>query len=304
MKSAVCGMFALSLMVFPAFAADIQLPAPQKTGGRPLMETLNARQTQRTFSSKPLSEQQLADLLWAAFGVNRADGRRTAPSARNMQEMDLYVALSSGLYLYDAKANVLRQVLSQDIRGQVGKQPFTKEAPVGLIYVAEYDRMKEPSEFYAAVDTGFISQNVYLFCASAGLHTVVLGMVDKEALHAAMKLKPSQHIMLTQPVGLPPEAAAEPAAPSAAAGALRDGTYTGSARGYDGSVQVAVTVAKSRISRVEVTRQEESRPKSALKEIPARIISRQKADVDGVSGATYTSRAVIAATEEALKQAR
>ena len=195
-------------LVALAQAADIKLPEPQKTGGMPLMEALNARQTQRTFSAKPLSEQQLASLLWAAFGINRDNGKRTAPSARNMQEISIYVALPSGLYLYNAQQNALTQLSQEDIREKTGKQPFVKTAPVCLIYVADYDRMKNESEFYSAVDTGYISQNVYLFCASAGMHTVVLGMVDKEALQSAMKLKPTQHIVLTQPVGFPPEPAA------------------------------------------------------------------------------------------------
>jgi SagB-type dehydrogenase family enzyme len=190
-------------------AQNIQLPAPQKTGGMPLMEALNARQTQRTFSAKPLSDQQLADLLWAAFGVNRENGRRTAPSARNMQEISIYVALPSGLYLYQAHSNMLERVLEQDLRAQTGKQPFVKIAPVCLIFVSDYDRMKNQAEFYSATDTGYISQNVYLFCASAGLHTVVLGSVDRAALQTAMKLKPTQHVILTQPVGLPPESAAK-----------------------------------------------------------------------------------------------
>jgi SagB-type dehydrogenase family enzyme len=184
-------------------AQDIQLPAPQKTGGMPLMEALNARQTQRTFSPKALSEQQLSDLLWAACGVNRDSGKRTAPSAMNRQEIDIYVALSSGLYLYVAPENRLQQVLAQDIRDKTGKQPFVKTAPVCLVYVSDDERLK--IEFYTATDTGYISQNVYLFCASEGMNTVVLGTVDKEALHTAMQLKPTQHIILTQPVGLPPE---------------------------------------------------------------------------------------------------
>ncbi len=200
----------LVCLIFSAlgYAQDIQLPAPQKTGGMPLMEALNARQTQRTFSAKPLSDQQLADLLWAAFGINRPDGKRTAPSAHNRQEVSIYVALPTGLYLYQAQSNTLERILDQDIRAQTGKQPFVKTAPVCLIFVSDYERMKNQSEFYSAVDTGYISQNVYLFCASAGLHTVVLGSVDKEELQTAMKLKPTQHVILTQPVGLPPEAAA------------------------------------------------------------------------------------------------
>lgn len=96
-----------------ASAQDIPLPAPQKTVGMPLMEALNARQTGRDFSSKPLSDQQLADLLWAAFGINRPDGKRTAPSARNMQEIDLYVAMPSGLYFYNAQKNILEKILTK-----------------------------------------------------------------------------------------------------------------------------------------------------------------------------------------------
>ena len=187
-------------------AADIKLPEPQKTGGMLLMEALNARQTQRTFSAKPLSEQQLSDLLWAAFGINRDNGKRTAPSARNMQEISIYAALPSGLYLYQAKSNALEQISDQDVRALVGRQAFVRTAPVSLIYVSDYDTIKGESEFYSATDTGYISQNVYLFCASEGLHTVVLGSVDKTSLQTAMKLKPSQHVILTQPVGLPPDA--------------------------------------------------------------------------------------------------
>lgn len=197
------GILLLCLMqAAVSFSQDIQLPAPHKTGGMPLMEALNTRQTQRTFSPQPLSEQQLSDLLWAACGVNRDSGKRTAPSAMNRQEIDLFVALPSGLYLHDAKKNVLMQLSQEDLRQKTGKQAFVKTAPVCLVYVADDERLK--SEFYTATDTGFISQNVYLFCASEGLHTVVLGSVDKETLQTAMQLKPTQHIILTQPVGLPP----------------------------------------------------------------------------------------------------
>jgi nitroreductase len=115
------------------------------------------------------------------------------------------VALASGLYLYDAQNNRLALQFKTDIREQTGVQPFTQKAPVNLIYVADYDRLRGDPVFYSAADTGFISQNVYLFCASEGLNTAVLGWVEKEALHKAMKLKASQNIILTQPVGFPPE---------------------------------------------------------------------------------------------------
>ncbi len=201
MKKSFCRIAVFCVLCVQGYAEDIHLPVPQKTGGMPLMEALNARRTQRKFSTKPLSEKQLSDLLWAACGINRDNGKRTAPSAMNRQEIDVYVALPSGLYLYVAPENRLQLVLAQDIRAKTGKQPFVKTAPVCLIYVSDDERLK--LEFYTATDTGFISQNVYLFCASEGLSTVVLGSVDKEALHATMKLKSTQHIILTQPVGLP-----------------------------------------------------------------------------------------------------
>lgn len=204
MKTMLCRGVVFSLIAGAVFAGDIQLPAPQKTGGMPLMQALAARESSRSFSSRELDSQKLSDLLWAACGINRDDGKRTAPSARNRQEIDLYVALPSGLYLYKPQGNLLKQVFSEDIREVVGKQGFTQKAPVNLIYVADYTRMKGEEDFYSATDTGFISQNVYLFCASEGLHTVVLGWVDRDELHAAMKLNPDQHIILTQPVGFPP----------------------------------------------------------------------------------------------------
>ena len=195
-----------------ALAADealkpIPLPKPQMEGGKPLMRALKDRQTSRSFSSEKLSEQALSNLLWAADGVNRPDGKRTAPSAVNWQEVDVYVAMADGLYLYDANANALRPVLEKDIRATTGKQPFVKDAPVSLVFVADYAKMGDISDadkaMYSAADTGFISQNVYLFCASEGLATGVRGMIPREELAQAMKLRPDQKIVLAQGVGYP-----------------------------------------------------------------------------------------------------
>lgn len=184
----------------------IKLPAPQTEGGKPLMQALKARQSIRDFSTKELPLQVLSDLLWAAGGINRPDsGGRTAPTAKNMQEIDIYVAKADGLYFYDAKGNSLFPVLPDDIRAATGGQPFVKDAPVNLIFVANMSRMSgmpsEAADFYSATDTGFISENVYLYCASAGLATVVRGWVDKPALAKAMKLRPDQKIILAQTVG-------------------------------------------------------------------------------------------------------
>jgi nitroreductase len=124
-----------------------------------------------------------------------------------MQEIDLYVVKSEGAYLYDAKANILIPVLSGDIREFTGKQLFVKDAPVNIIFVADLSRMSglstQDADFYAATDTGFASENVYLYCASAGLATVVRGWVDKAGLAKAMKLRPDQRIVLAQTVGYP-----------------------------------------------------------------------------------------------------
>jgi SagB-type dehydrogenase family enzyme len=203
-------IFADSVFIYAQEVKSIKLLAPQTQGGEPLMQVLKERKSSRAFSSKELSLQVLSDLLWAAFGINRPDtGGRTAPTAINMQEIDIYVAKKDGLYLYDAKANMLLSVIAQDLRDLTGQQPFVQDAPINLIYVADLAKMSRLSgdavDFYAVADTGFISENVYLFCASFGLATVVRGMVDRPALAKAMKLRPDQKIILAQTVGYPKE---------------------------------------------------------------------------------------------------
>jgi nitroreductase len=185
----------------------IQLSKPQ-TAGNPLMQLLAKRSSSREFSSEPLPVKILSNMLWAASGINRPEsGKRTAPTAINRQEIDIYVATAAGLYLYDAKANLLKPILAGDIRGVTGTQGYVKEAAVNLIYVADYSKMSSSSDeakiMYAAADTGFISENVYLYCASEGLSTVVRAAIDKPALAKAMGLRPDQRIILAQSVGYP-----------------------------------------------------------------------------------------------------
>ena len=206
-------LFFLSVLLVPALALaqelnPISLPAPQTNGGRPLMQVLRDRHSTREFSAQKLSPQVLSNLLWAAFGINRpAEGKRTAPSAMNWQEIDIYVALAEGLYVYDARENKLNPVLAQDVRGAAGVQPFVKDAPMNLIYVADLARTgnasAEERNFYSAADVGFIAENVYLFCASEGLNVVVRGGVDRATLAKVMKLRPDQKILLAQTVGHP-----------------------------------------------------------------------------------------------------
>ncbi|MHC1728330.1 MAG: nitroreductase family protein [Syntrophobacteraceae bacterium] len=184
----------------------VQLPKPQLEGGKPLMQALKERMTIRSFSADKIPEQKLSNLLWAAFGINRPDGRRTAPSAKNWQEIDIYVATTDGLYLYDAKSNALNQILAKDIRAMTGLQAYVKEAPVNLIYVADYsktDQGRADKDLIAGADTGVIVQNVYLYCASEGLATVIRANIDRDSLAREMKLKPEQKITLSQSVGYP-----------------------------------------------------------------------------------------------------
>ncbi len=183
----------------------VALPPPQKEGGRPLMQVFQDRRTTREFAPDKLSLQVLSNLLWAAAGINRPDGHRTVPSAMNWQEVQVYVALSDGLFLYDARANRLEPVLAQDVRQATGTQPFVASAPLNLVYVADLSKVRPgpDSEMYVAADTGFISENVYLFCASEKLATVVRGSVDRAALAKTMKLRPDQKVILAQTVGYP-----------------------------------------------------------------------------------------------------
>ena len=187
---------------------DITLPSPHMEGGKPLMAALKDRQTARAFSVNPLPLQVLSDLLWAACGINRSDsGNRTAPSARNWQEIDIYVVLPEGTYVYDAKAHVLQAVIKGDLRELTGMQDFAATAPLNLVYVADTSKMTGASPeniaLYSGADTGFISQNVYLFCASEGLATVVRGLVDRAALAKALSLPEHRIVVLAQTVGYP-----------------------------------------------------------------------------------------------------
>ena len=187
-------------------AGPVKLPAPQLDGGLSLMQALKARRSSREFAQQRLTPQVLSNLLWAAWGMNREDGRRTAPSARNRQEIDVYMALAEGMYLYNAKDHRLDPVAKEDLRAATGTQPFVGQAPLNLVYVADQAKMGGPDDATAGADTGFISQNVYLYCASEGLATVVRGMVPREALVKAMKLRPDQKITLAQTVGYPKKA--------------------------------------------------------------------------------------------------
>lgn len=200
-------MLTLSTGLFAGEENIIPLPEPEKTGGMPLMEALNQRHSSRSFQKKALPDQILSNVLWAAFGVNRENGKRTAPSSQGKTEMEIYVAKSDGLFEYLPEKNALKKILDEDIRPKTGKQNFVADAPVNLIFVANYKKAgnvdPEKYRYTSGMNTGFISQNIYLYCASEGLATVVRGWFDEEELRKAMKLEDHKGIILTQTVGYP-----------------------------------------------------------------------------------------------------
>ncbi|MBU0993833.1 MAG: nitroreductase family protein [Proteobacteria bacterium] len=212
---AVIGIIFLVLMTLTAYTdekdyQDISLSMPRMQGGKPLFQALKERQSSRAFSARQLPDQLLADLLWAAFGINRLESdKRTAPSAKNWQEIEIYVVMEKGTYVYDPKLNILKALIKEDLRKLTGHQDFVETAPVNLVYVADTSKMTgaspEDQVIYSAADTGFVSQNVYLFCASEGLVTVVRGSVDRKTLSQTLGLPSHKKIILAQTVGYPKE---------------------------------------------------------------------------------------------------
>lgn len=209
-----CILFALAI---PAcgHAASTPIPAdsvitllkPDKSLDVSLMQALSDRKSQREFADKPLSLEDLSSLLWAANGINREDGRRTAPSAINAQDIDIYVCLANGAYLYNAKQNQLVRVCTNDLRQAVaGRQPVV--APAFLVLVADLSRYPERMlsqrqlvESFACMDAGYVSQNICLYCSAAKLATVPRASMDKEALTKALNLTDNQFPVLNNPVG-------------------------------------------------------------------------------------------------------
>ncbi|GAA7771064.1 nitroreductase [Cupriavidus sp. SHE] len=198
-------------MTHPIVSSDsgveyLKLPAPMTDGGMSLLGALHQRRSARTFAPTPLDTVTLSTLLWAAFGVNRPDtGHRTAPSARNWQEIELYLAMPDGLYVLEPADWRLRLVVGEDLRAATGLQDFVAGAPLNIVYVSRLSKLDETDkplrQFYTALDTGFISQNVYLFRAAFGLVTVARGLLDRRALAVAMRLDADQRVALAQSVG-------------------------------------------------------------------------------------------------------
>lgn len=187
---------------------SIDLPSPIISGGLPLMEALSLRKSEREFRPQPLPYQTVSNLLWAAFGINRSDsGRRTAPSAIDCQEIDIYVALPSGTYSYEPRSHSLQLVVPLDVRGITGYQDFVADAPLDLVYVANGRRaaLISPTqrEIFASASAGAIAQNVYLYCASEGLSTVIRAWISRKELAKALNLESHGQILFSQTVGYP-----------------------------------------------------------------------------------------------------
>lgn len=201
-------MVLLSLLacVFSATQAQdlkpIPLNQPDLKRGSSLMQALADRQSTREFNVKALSGQDLSDLLWAAVGINRQEsGKRTAPTAMNRQEIDIYVCLPEGAYFYDAKKHTLQPVIQEDLRPAVaGPQDFASKAPVCLVIVANVEPF-QGEILMPAVDAGIASQNISLFCAGNGLVTVPRATMDHDKLQTALRLKENQRPLLNHPVG-------------------------------------------------------------------------------------------------------
>ena len=201
------GAFAATQTVLAQEAGAVELPPPRTDGGKPLIPALRLRRSIREYADKPLGAQILSELLSAAFRSIGGLGRRTAPYWRHIMVIDIYAAMADGVWLYEPKRHALIPYLRTDIRAQTGTQDFVGTAPLNLIYVAHGERMQDISaeerRLYASVDTGFIGQNVYLFCASEGLATVFRGAVDYQRLAITMKLGAEQFVTFAQTVGYP-----------------------------------------------------------------------------------------------------
>jgi nitroreductase len=223
MKKYFIGLFLFVLVCAQAQEIKpIKLLPPQTNIGKPLMQAMLLRQTNRNFDNKPLPLQELSNLLWAAAGINRPEsGKRTTPSAMNRQEVDVYAFLTEGIFLYNPQAHTLEPVIGKDLRAITTMQPPDKKdstltpkkpsalnnAPLVLAFVADEKKLGIGSDIqkvqYSSAAAGFMIQNVYLYCASQGLASVVRASFDGDAMTKELQLRPEQRIVLVQSVGYP-----------------------------------------------------------------------------------------------------
>lgn len=200
MKKLLLTIIAIMTMTTFISGQDIKLPEPQKNIGKPLMQALSERKSSREFSDKDLSLQELSNLLWAANGFNRAD-KRTVPTALNKQELELYFCDRNGIYFYDAKNNVAKLIKKGDYRASAGHQEFVGTAAINILFVC--DNSKSAKAEFSYTNCGYISQNIYLYCASEGLATVARGSFDNDKLIELLNLDSNFKVLLAQSVGYP-----------------------------------------------------------------------------------------------------
>lgn len=195
MKKFILGVLVAMITVNSAQALDKQLPQPDKNGGMPLMEALQQRRSGKFFVNKDIDDKTLSNILWAAYGTNDNEGRRTIPTAMNQKELEIYVADKNGVWLYDADNNSLQQISAENILKAFSSQEYMENAPLVLIYTGNNESN------YVEMHAGSAYQNVGLYAASAGLNAVVRGYFDKEQVAKLIKLPENKKVIITQAIG-------------------------------------------------------------------------------------------------------
>lgn len=210
MKLSIPNLFAAIATVVVATACSAQttisLPKPSKTLKTTLISALENRHSERDISEQAFSDQNLATLLWAANGVNRPNGRRTAPSAMDRRDIDIYVIRADGAYLWNPDDNTLLQRSAKDLRKAVaGRQEAIAKAPVALVLVSDGAKFGDRPNNFGLADAGYVSQNICLICAAAGWATCPRASMDTETLSKELGLTKQQVPLLNNPVGYPKE---------------------------------------------------------------------------------------------------
>ena len=208
MKTFKLIVFAMALsFAFNVSAQVEKLPQPKFPTDMSLMNCLNERRTIRDFVEEEISVQEIANMLWAAYGVNRPEeSKLTVPSARNVQEIDVYLFTEKGVYIYNSYEHTIELIQEGDYRAKISSQKHFSVAPVSVVLVANYGRMKgfdkESLEFYSAIDCGYVSQNIYLYCASSErMGTVACGAINRDEISTILGLKNAKPL-LAHPFGV------------------------------------------------------------------------------------------------------
>ena len=189
-----------------AAQAQIILPEPTPDDTQPYGIVTKERMTHRDFLDEKVPIEMMSNILWAAYGFNRPDEmRRTVPSARNAQELDIYVFNADGVFLYNAEKNYLELVLKEDHRKDISRQSFFEVASEAIVIVANHDRMEKFSAddrvFYSTIDAGYVSQQIYLMCANYHLGTVACGAINRDELGKLLKVK-NGRVLIAHPIGM------------------------------------------------------------------------------------------------------